>query len=219
MQSAKGYKGIGMEGIFARFYDKNVQKNLMDYQKHAQEVAEIIKPNDKVLEIAPGPGYSSIELAKLGSYQITGLDISKTLIQIAVQNASNAKKKIDFVHGDASNMPFPDNSFDHIFCRAAFKNFANPISALNEMHRVLKPGKKAVITDLRKDISNRIIFDYVQDMQLNFLNKIITRLIFKQMLIKRAYTRQQLESFIIQSSFETSKIVEKSVEIELWMEK
>lgn len=219
MKKNKGYKGIGMEGIFAKFYNMNVQNNLQDYQKHAQEISEFIRPDDQVLEIAPGPGYSAIELAKLGNYHITGLDISKTLVEIARQNASNSNKIIDFIQGDVANMQFPDNNFDHIFCRAAFKNFANPIKALNEIYRVLKPGKKAVITDLRKDINNKIIVDYVHEMKLSFFNTLITRCIFKNMLIKRAYTKKQLESFIIQSSFSTYKIVEKSVEIELWLEK
>jgi ubiquinone/menaquinone biosynthesis C-methylase UbiE len=220
MPTAKGYKGIGMEGVFARFYDKNVQKNLKDYQEHAQEVAKSINPNDKVLEIAPGPGYSAIELAKLGNYQITGVDISKTLVEIARYNASTAEKEIDFTQGGVANMSFADSTFDHIYCRAAFKNFALPVEALNEMYRVLKPGKKAVITDLRKDISNRMISDYVQDMKLGFFNTIITRMIFKRMLVKRAYTRQELESLIGQSAFDDKyEIVEKSTEIELWLEK
>lgn len=196
MHATKGYKGIGMEGIFARFYDKNVRKNLKDYQNHAREIAENINPNDTVLEIAPGPGYSSIELAKLGTYQVTGLDISKTLVEIARKNASSLNKKIDFIQGDAASMPFPNDNFDLIFCRAAFKNFSHPIKALDEMHRVLKPGKKAIITDLRKDVSNNVINDYVQEMQLDFFNMIITRLIFKQMLIKRAYTKSQVHSYV-----------------------
>ena len=44
-------------------------------------------------------------------------------------------------------------SFDLIICRAAFKNFSEPLQALHEMHRVLKPGGKALIMDLRRDAS------------------------------------------------------------------
>ena len=48
-------------------------------------------------------------------------------------------------------MPFEDNEFDFVLCRAAFKNFSEPVAALREMHRVLKPGGKALIIDLRRD--------------------------------------------------------------------
>ena len=37
-------------------------------------------------------------------------------------------------------MPLPENTFDYLVCRAAFKNFSEPGAALGEMHRVLKPG-------------------------------------------------------------------------------
>ena len=50
-------------------------------------------------------------------------------------------------------MPFDSGSFDFVYCRAAFKNFSEPIRAIDEMNRVLKPGGKAVIVDLRKDAS------------------------------------------------------------------
>ena len=43
-----------------------------------------------VLEVAPGPGFFAIELAKLGDFQITGLDISRTLVEIASENARAA---------------------------------------------------------------------------------------------------------------------------------
>lgn len=54
----------------------------------------------------------------------------------------------DFRQGDAARMPFEDETFDFIICRAAFKNFAQPITALDEMNRVLKTGGKALILDL-----------------------------------------------------------------------
>jgi ubiquinone/menaquinone biosynthesis C-methylase UbiE len=88
-----------------------------------------------VLEIAPGPGYFAIELAKLGDYRITGLDISKTFVKIAKRNAAQANVRMDFHQGNASGMSFKSDSFDFLLCRAAFKNFGAPLGALREMHR------------------------------------------------------------------------------------
>ena len=45
-------------------------------------------------------------------------------------------------------MPLPDNAFDFSFCSWSFKNFKEPLKALNEVYRVLKPGGKALIVDL-----------------------------------------------------------------------
>ncbi len=142
-----------MEGFIARWYAKNTHRDLDDFRRQAREIAAQLSPDAGVLEVAPGPGYFSIELAKLGDFKITGLDISHTFVQMAQADAKKQGVTVDFRQGNASAMPFQPNSFDFIFCRAAFKNFTQPVEAINEMHRVLKPGGKAMIVDLRKDVS------------------------------------------------------------------
>jgi len=57
-----------------------------------------------VLEVAPGPGFFAIELAKQGDFKLTGLDISQTLVEIAAENARKAGVKIDFRLGNAAAM-------------------------------------------------------------------------------------------------------------------
>ena len=98
-----------------------------------------------MLEVAPGPGYLAIEIARLGRFHVTGLDISRSFVEIASENARQAAVSVDFRHGDAASMPFDAQSFDLIVCQASFKNFAQPGSALDEMHRVLRRGGTAVI--------------------------------------------------------------------------
>ena len=133
----------------------------------------------RVLEVAPGPGYFAIELAKLGNYQITGLDISKTFVGMARASAAKAGVRVDFRRGNASNMPFGNESFDFLLCRAAFKNFSEPHCALEEIHRVLKPGGQALIIDLRRDTSKESINQAVNDMNLGTVNGILTKLAFR----------------------------------------
>src|SRR5512135_3510931 len=60
---------------------------------------------------------------------------------------------VKFLQGDASNLPLESDSFDFIYCRAAFKNFRYPVKALVEMHRVLRLDGIAWIEDLRPDIT------------------------------------------------------------------
>ncbi len=140
VSSLKPYKGLGMEGAVAKWYSALTKKSLDEFKALAQRVAEGIPPEGSVLEVAPGPGYFAIELAKLGDYQIAGLDISKTFVEIARANAARAGVRVAFHLGNASSMIFGDNTFDFVLCRAAFKNFSEPVRALEEMHRVLKPG-------------------------------------------------------------------------------
>jgi ubiquinone/menaquinone biosynthesis C-methylase UbiE len=114
-----------------------------------------------VPEIAPGPGYLSIEIAKRKKYRITALEISQTFVEIAGNNARQAGVEIDIRQGNASYMPFEDSMFDFAVCTSSFKNFSEPLGALEEIYRVLKPGAKAWINDLRRDVSDRTIHDFV----------------------------------------------------------
>jgi ubiquinone/menaquinone biosynthesis C-methylase UbiE len=159
-----------------------------------------------VLEVAPGPGYFSIELGKRGKYKITGLDISRTFVEIARKNARQEGVEVDFGLGNASRMQFADDSFDLIMCRAAFKNFTEPVEALREMRRVLKKGGKAVIIDLRKETPKEEIDAYIDNMNPGILNSAVMKMTFRMMLLKRAYTRGDFERFISESGFQDSRI-------------
>lgn len=219
-QTSKGHKkGMGMEGPVATWYANNTRKNIADYKRDAKSVAARVQEGTSILEVAPGPGYLSVELAKLGSYKITGLDLSTTFVDIARKNAKEAGVDVSFRQGDASEMPFDADVFDFITCRAAFKNFAAPVQALDEMYRVLKPGGKASIIDLRGDVSAEAVNKHVNDMGITGINKLMTKWAFKFMLIKQAYTTNQFEEFVAKSKFKTCEIQEDEIGLEVMLEK
>ncbi len=89
--SEKAYKGMGMEGFTARWYASLTHKSLDEFKSLARRAAGQIPAGASVLEVAPGPGYFAIELAKLGAYRVTGLDISRTLVEIARANAGGGR--------------------------------------------------------------------------------------------------------------------------------
>lgn len=208
-----------MEGYTAKWYASITRKSMDEFRGLARRVAGQIPAGSRVLEVAPGPGYFAIELAKLGNYQVTGLDISHTLVEIARQNAVNAGVHVDFREGNAASMPFEDGAFDFLLCRAAFKNFSQPVRALQEMCRVLREGGHALIIDLRRDASQESISQAVNRMGLGTANSIITKLTFRFMLLKRAYTRRELEQFLAQTKFGRIEIQEDSIGLELPAEK
>src|SRR5262249_54722435 len=112
--SAKAYKGLGMEGFTARWYASLTRKALSEFKALALRVASQIPAGSDVLEVAPGPGYFAIELAKRGAYRITGLDISHTFVEIAHKNAAQNEVAVDFQQGNAAGMPFANESFDFL---------------------------------------------------------------------------------------------------------
>src|SRR5580658_1740178 len=194
MQAAerKPYRGISMEGGLATWYAKMTRKDLNEFERLARELAKDLPANARALEIAPGPGYLSVALGKLGPFKITGLDISESFVKIASQYAKREGVTARFIHGSASDIPLEDGMFDLVVCRAAFKNFSEPLKALNEMHRVLKPAGRAIIIDLRKDASWDEIVAYVDGLGVSWTNAWMMKLTFKHMLLKRAYTEGQM---------------------------
>ena len=217
--SPKPYKGMGMEGIVARWYAKTTANAMEDFRTEARNVAASLPPDASVLEVAPGPGYFSIELAKLGRFAITGLDISKTFVQLARENAAQAGVAVAFRQGNASQMPLGSEQFDLVFCRAAFKNFSQPGAALREMYRVLKPGGRALIIDLRKDASPEDIEQEVARMRLGFFSRWLTRLTFRFMLLRRADTKAAFENLLRQTQFRSVRIEDSRIAMNVWLEK
>jgi len=219
MSTTKAYKGLPMEGLIASWYAKTTLKDVKRHKGMAQQMSGKIPASGKVLEIAPGPGYFCIELAKLGAYQITGLDISKSFVEIARRNARQAGLKIDFREGNASAMPFPENTFDFTFCQAAFKNFSEPVRAIAEMYRVLRPGGICVIADLRRDASAAEIEREIQGMGIGPLNRFLVRWTFKNMLLKSAYSPEEMRSMVAQTPFGGCEITLDGVGFQVWLKK
>jgi ubiquinone/menaquinone biosynthesis C-methylase UbiE len=218
MQATKAYKGLAMEGIIATWYTKNTGRDRTRFETTARRVAERVRPGARVLEVAPGPGYLAVELATRG-YAVAALDISRSFVRIAGENAAKAGVAVDVRCGNAAEMPFPDASFDYVVCVAAFKNFTDPVGAMNEMHRVLKPGGQASIFDLRKDATREDIDAEVRNMHLSPLNTHLTRWTFQFMLLKRAYTRETLEEMAAQSRFGRCEIVSDGIGCEIRLTK
>ena len=215
----KAYRGLSMEGMLASWYAKNTAKLAADFKACARRIAAQLAPGACVLEVAPGPGYLAIELAKLGRYRITGVDISRSFVRMATEHAAQAAVNAEFRQGDAAALPFADAAFDFIVCRAAFKNFSNPVTALGEMHRVLRPGGRALIIDMRNDASDEAIDSTVDDMRLGRVDAFLTRAIFKHMLRRRAYSRDDFARMAAASPFARADIEEAAMGFDVWLRK
>jgi ubiquinone/menaquinone biosynthesis C-methylase UbiE len=208
-----------MEGVVARWYarQRGSARQLEAYRAQAAELTGGLPPGADVLEVAPGPGYQAIELARRGC-RVTGLDISRTFVEIARRRARQAGVSVDVRQGDAASLPFGDESFDLVVCQAAFKNFTRPVSALDEMHRVLRRGGTAVIQDLRRDASAADIDREVGGMGVGRLSGRVTRWTLR-MLRRRAYSPAQFERLAAESAFRTCDIRAQGIGMEIRLQR
>jgi len=214
------FKGPEMEGPVARWYARlrGSQRQIDAYRRQARELTAGLPDGAAVLEVAPGPGYLTIEMARLGRFHVTGLDISHTFVEIASRNAAEAHVSIDFRQGDVAGMPFAAESFDLVVCQAAFKNFTQPKSALSEMHRVLRHGGTAVIQDMIRDATHADIDGEVKTMELGPIGTFTTKATL-EMLRRRAYSPAQFERLVAESPFETSEIAMAGIGLEVRLRK
>jgi ubiquinone/menaquinone biosynthesis C-methylase UbiE len=220
MKQQRHSKDIGIEGITARWYDNNTRKHrLAEMKAYAKEVAKHIQDGCSVLEIAPGPGYLAIELAKLGKFKIIGLDISKDFVHIARRNAKEVGVEVEFRQGSVADIPFPDNTFDFIICTAAFKNFKEPFKALSQMYRVLRSGGAALIIDMNRNASNQQIEDYTKNMGAKGVDKLFMKLIFKYFLRNGAYTKDEFTNLISKTAFKGYDIKEEGIGFYIYLKK
>jgi ubiquinone/menaquinone biosynthesis C-methylase UbiE len=111
------------------------------------------------LEIGPGPGYVGLEwLKKTHGTMLTGCEISPAMIKMAQKNARDYgfEARTHYVEGNSMAMPFESDTFDAVFSNGSLHEWENPIQVFNEIARVLKPGGKFCISDMRRDVNPMI---------------------------------------------------------------
>jgi SAM-dependent methyltransferase len=102
--------------------------------KHA-----LIRPGQKVLDVACGTGVVAVTAARLGA-QVTALDLTPELLANARENASLAQVEVEWHEGDVEALPFGDANFDVVVSQFGHIFAPRPEIAIAEMLRVLKPG-------------------------------------------------------------------------------
>lgn len=210
------FQDLAIEGEKAEYYDRLTREHrIREMKDQAMEVSGHVNDGDSILEIAPGAGYLSIELSKLGSYRLKGMDLSRDLVEICKRNAKEAGVDIDFLQGNVSAMPFLSCKFDFVICVLAFKNFKEPAKALAEMHRVLRQGGMALIVDLNRKASIKATKSIAENMGLKGITAYVAGAIQRS----GSYTRNEFESFISRTEFRSHEIRDSDLGFSIYLYK
>ena len=111
-------------------------------ETHAAHLLPHLRPGSRVLDVGCGPGSISVGLAKaIEPGELHGIDMEESQIEIArASAAAGGHANTNFQVGDATDLPFADNSFDAAHTHAVLMHVPDTEKALSEIMRVLKPG-------------------------------------------------------------------------------
>ncbi len=118
----------------------------------AQEIVAELK-SGRILDVGTGPGYLPMEIVKKTErITVVGVDATGKMIQIAHRRAQaqGLAHRVTFFVGNAYSLMFEDNAFDMVISTGVLHAWKDPVRALRECHRVLKPGGVAWILDPAK---------------------------------------------------------------------
>lgn len=131
-------------------YDK--MNSIISFNRHRSWRKDVmkrmkVKEGEQALDVCTGTGDWALALAKEVGHEgkVVGLDFSQNMLSVAEEKLKNEPyNHVTFIHGDAMNLPFADNSFDYATIGFGLRNVPDYEQVLKEMHRVIKPGGLAV---------------------------------------------------------------------------
>ena len=156
-------------------YDKGARYYMMpEYKYFVHKIMRRGIRSGRVLDIGTGSGRLAIELAKIKGtdFHITGIDVSDDMLDLGRENARKAgvEDRIDFVLGNAADMPFPDGSFDLVISYASLHHWFRPEVVFTESQRVAAHNATIMIRDNRRVYGNKFWEAFIWTLRL-FMNK------------------------------------------------
>jgi ubiquinone/menaquinone biosynthesis C-methylase UbiE len=139
----------------ARAYERTLVPLLFEPGAQALTGLAGLAPAERVLDLACGTGSVARRAAEMVGREgrVVGFDVSTSMLAVAAEAAGN-QPQIEWRQGDVGDLPFPNGTFDAVICQQALQFFPDRMAALAEMHRVLAPGGRVVLSMLRSPVHN-----------------------------------------------------------------
>jgi demethylmenaquinone methyltransferase / 2-methoxy-6-polyprenyl-1,4-benzoquinol methylase len=106
------------------------------------------RPGERILDIAAGPGSSSLPLRAAGAH-VASADFSLGMLRQGLKQSP----ELDFTAADATRLPFADASFDVVTMSFGFRNVVQPEVALGEFLRVTRPGGRLLVCEFSQPVN------------------------------------------------------------------
>jgi ubiquinone/menaquinone biosynthesis C-methylase UbiE len=138
-------------------YESGATSRWRDPVQRASLEALELDPEDRLLDVGCGTGAASRSAAETAE-SVVGIDLSPEMIERAIGLAGGAGN-VRFEVADAEQLPFADGEFTKVLCSNSFHHYPDPVSAVQEMVRVLGPKGRLVIGDACSDLAAARVAD------------------------------------------------------------
>lgn len=149
-QTARAYEPASYSDGIAREIDRLRNLSGLGWAKEARTLCNFgLKEDMSVLEVASGPGFYSEKLLELLPHgKLTCVEIEEEFVRYAKKYLDGKKTgSYQVEQGSVLELPYASEAFDFVIARLIFHHLSDPVRAINELIRVLKPGGKLVIAD------------------------------------------------------------------------
>lgn len=134
----------------APVYDDLPGHGLRRYEERAQLAAALASAfggrRQRLADVGTGTGAVALLLAGLG-HHVTGLDLTPAMLDVARRKAAALGLEVEFVQGDAAQLPLADGAVDGVISRHLLWTLPDPTAALHEWRRVTRPGGTIAVLD------------------------------------------------------------------------
>jgi ubiquinone/menaquinone biosynthesis C-methylase UbiE len=143
------------------FYNRISQTSI--FQQNYKELAKDITSycdTGRILDVGTGPGWLLIHLHRSSPlFRLYGTDASPSMVEKALKNIleQHLSGEIEVQVASADQIPYDDNFFDCVVSTGSLHHWKDPVAAINEIYRVLKPDQYALLYDIASDTPKSVL--------------------------------------------------------------
>lgn len=197
-------------------YEKQLSGFHRAFQPELEDVVRALPltPAMNVLDLACGDGfYTRLIAERLGSRgSVTGVDLNPAYLSAAQQEAARQTggAKIDFVAASFDRLPFPDDTFDFVWCAQSLYSLPEPVVVLAHVERVLQPG--GIVAVLENDTMHQVFLPWPISLELPLRAAELRALSAETRNPSKYYVGRRLPAVFAEAGLEPLKMATRAID-------
>lgn len=189
--------------VMGQVYNRRIYGAIAELYDHVAGELQTEGPA-KILDVGSGRGYISLLLAARNpEASVSGIDYSPMQVRSAERlRQDRGIVNCRFHRGDATKISYDDGTFDAVVSIGSVKHWSNGQKGLQEIHRVLKPGGWALVSETDRTASDEALWQFVRRFHIWFIWDSLLFWGLRHIVFGQSYTQVELESLVRTAGFD-----------------